>query len=292
MVATTFKKILTLVRYVTIGLAFLAMITCAPFRQHEEPLGDWVVLGESAHIQYLGLRDYQATDQTPSKEQVQEALGRLEALVTLTDAVWNVADTPKIRYYRFASVEDRERLTGYQGNGQAFVEQHIVQSIWLTDSHELAHLLTVPLEVPHLVPFWTEGIAMYYTWPQFSEKTIYQAELGAWWGKTVHYWAQQYLKEDTLPALEPLVFAEDNFRSLPEEVGYPVAGSFVTYLLGAAQEDVTKAKQFKEFLRQAVKESTEEGILAAFETRFGVTLWQAEEEWKTFLETWNETSVE
>jgi hypothetical protein len=292
MIATLFKRVSILLRCVTTGLAFSVVIACAPFSQHEEPLGGWAVLGESAHIQYLGLQEYQGTEQSPSSEEIQDALTRLEALVTLTDSVWNVADTPKIRYFKFASVEDRERLTGYQGNGQAFVEQHIVQSIWLSDSHELAHLLTVPLEVPHLVSFWTEGIAMYYTWPQFSEKTIYQAELGAWWGKTVHYWAQQYLKEETLPALEPLVFGKDNFRNLPEAVGYPVAGSFVTYLLGAGQEDVTKAKHFKEFLQQAVKESSGEGVLAAFESKFGVTLSQVEEEWKTFLETWDETSVE
>jgi hypothetical protein len=291
MAATLFKIGSVLLHYLTIVLVSSALFACAPFFQHEEPLGEWSVLAESAHIQYLGLQDHQGTEQNPSDEQIRGALSRLEALVTLTNAVWDVADTPKMRYYKFTSLEVRERLTGYQGNGQAFVEQRIVQSIWLTDSHELAHLLTVPPNVSHLVPFWTEGVAMYYTWPRFSEKTIYQAGLGAWWGKTVHYWAQQYLKEGSLPALESLVFGEDNFRNLPEDVGYPIAGSFVTYLLGAGQEDVTKAKQFKEFLQQAVNESTREGVLVAFETKFGMSLAQAERGWKTFLETWDETSV-
>jgi hypothetical protein len=133
---------------------------------------------------------------------------------------------------------------------------------------------------------------MYYTWPRFSETPIYQAEIGAWWSKTVHYWAQTYLQDGSLPALEPLIFGEDDFRNISESMGYPVAGSFVTYLLGEGQEDLTRAKQFKEFLHQAVNEASQDGVLAAFEAKFGVSLLQAEQAWKLFLKTWDETSVQ
>ena len=278
-----------------ISMVFIPLLmlgACVPqTAKLEVPSGQWQVLGESGHFQLLGLQEYQGSDNGLSPAQVQIALDKLEALYTLAGPVWKSAPEQKIRYYKFASREDRKRLAGVEGNGEAFVASGIVHSIFLTDPHETAHVLTAPKQVPHLVPFWTEGIAMYYTLPRLTNTPIYQAGIGAWHGKTVHYWAQKYLQESRLPALTPLVAGWKNFRDLPEEVGYPVAGSFLTFLLGFDPTSTQKLRAFKEFLSQAVNTSSSDEVLLAFKNRFGLELTQAEAQWRTFLEAWDEREV-
>jgi hypothetical protein len=254
----------------------------------EVPGGEWAVLGESDHFEYLGLKEHQGTEKGLTAQEVQRALECLETLWAIAQPTWNYSAPAKVRYFKFASREDRQRLAGVDGNGEAFVGSGIVHSVFLTDPHETAHVLTVPREVPYLAPFWTEGIAMYYTQPKFTTTPIYQAGIGAWHGKTVHYWAQKYLQDGTLPELSPLAAGSRAFRALPESVGYPVAGSFLNFFLG---DDLQRMGQFKRFLSEALQTSEAERVLAAFRVEFGLELAQAEAQWRTFLQTWDESAV-
>jgi hypothetical protein len=274
-----------------IGTVLLMLVACTPTFKLEVPSGDWAVLGESPHYQYIGLRAYQDGVNGISTAQLAQLLECLETIWSLIGTVWDYPASTKIRYFKFASVEDRKRLTGADGNGEAFVEAAIVQSIWACDPHETAHVLTVPKNVPYLTPFWTEGIAMYYSWPRLSGDPTNHSSIGTWWGKPVHFWAKKHLREGTLPEIGPLLAGWRAFRDVPEAVGYPVAGSFVTFLLGAEALQPQKIQQFKAFLEQAVTLQERPQIERAFKVHFGLEVAQAETQWRQFLETWDEAQL-
>lgn len=162
----------------------------------------------------------------------------------------------------------------------------------------MAHLLTVGPDRPlRLAGFWLEGIAMYYTWPEvfFDAATLAERGLppriGAWYGLTVHGNAQRTRAAGELPALRPLVPGDREFRALPDGVTYPMAGSFVTYLLGPGHADLERIAAFRVFLTEANTSSDTAAVESAFARHLGISLGEAEAGWHGFLDAWDEAAA-
>ncbi|GEM82041.1 hypothetical protein [Meiothermus hypogaeus] len=256
----------------------------------QPPAGRWVRVGESAHFRYYELADYQNTPRALSRAQVSIALLRLEVFWELVAPQWNYPPEAKIAYYRFASADDLARLTGRRFNDRALSGQGIVLSIHASDPYELAQVLTEQTSPHRIADFWLEGIARYYAWPwmycpEDNCACAYQARLGGWNQRSVHYWAQADLRKGVLPRLEELVYTNLLFERLPTATAYPAAGSFVAFLLEVLPAQLP---QFRQFLTLAASARSQAELLAAFQQVFGLSLSTAEVRWHRFLEGWNE----
>lgn len=256
----------------------------------QPPAGRWVRVGESAHFRYYELADYQNTPRALSRVQVSVALLRLEVFWELVAPQWNYPPETKIAYYRFASTDDLVRLTGRRFSDRALSGQGLVLSIHASDPYELALVLTEPPSPHRIADFWLEGIARYYAWPwmycpEDNCACAYQARLGGWNQRSVHYWAQADLRKGMLPRLEELVYTNSVFGRLPSATAYPAAGSFVAFLLDGLP---TTPQQFKQFLELAASARTQAELLAAFQQVSGLSLGTAEVRWHQFLQGWNE----
>ncbi|MCX7783791.1 MAG: hypothetical protein N2318_09145 [Meiothermus sp.] len=276
------KQWLPLLALLTLGLG-------GALGQSEELGPRWVQVGISAHFNYFQLTQQQNTPQmTPT--QVELALECLEKVYTLLDAIWNKSFSSRIDYLRLSTCEEMACVTGQPVKGIAIPSTSSIYSIYPCHVHELVHLFTLPTDFWHVDSFWVEGIAMYYTWPylirEISQSTcIYEAAVASYEGYSVHYWAQKYLRENSLPSIALLINGNAWFDRLDEVHSYPVAGSFVAFLLDGLP---TTPQQFKQFLELAASARTQAELLAAFQQVFGLSLGTAEVRWHRFLQGWNE----
>ncbi len=272
----------------------LSLAACAPTARTEPPRGDWEV-GDVASVHDTELRYLTIVGVEPTEPPV-TANARLAAFLEEVGPAWRMPET--IDVYVFPDRATLRDLTGFDTNGRALLELDAVISIHAADAHEVAHLLTVPVERPlRLGGLWLEGIAMYYTWPEvyFDEATLAERglppRLGAWYGMTVHGNAQAALARRELPALAPLAHGNRGWNALPDTLTYPAAGSFVTHLLGAGHTDLARIAAFRAFLEDANRAVDAEGVLASFERHMGLTLAQAEGLWHIFLADWDEAAA-
>ncbi|MBI4641773.1 MAG: hypothetical protein HY731_13840 [Candidatus Tectomicrobia bacterium] len=123
----------------------------------------------------------------------------------------------KIRVYIYASSEAFRREEGgdmYSGRASGRLME-IHESPFIPPGHEMAHILADHIgSVYPEYPFLREGLAVYF---EGSERQ-----------RRLHTIAKDYLTRKELTSLEPL---KDRFRDLKPAMTYPVAGSFVKYLI-------------------------------------------------------------
>jgi len=277
---------------VAVGLAAFALLGVLgeSTRVRAVPEGQWTLAAETDQLRYHVL-----ADETEAPEEVLAAVDRLEEFIDLLAPLWGFAEDRRIDYYRFPSRQAVGELTGVATNGRALAEEGVVHSIQLADAHEVAHVITMK-PLPHsgrnVANLWLEGIAMYYTWPsvyytqeELDEAGMYTEKLGAWHGASVHEQSSRLLEQGKLPALEPLAHGNRVFDRLDTGRTYPAAGSFVTFLIGAAHEDLEALESFRQFVAQADKARAEQATLDAFERAFGRPLSEWEEAWRAFLQS-------
>jgi hypothetical protein len=274
-----------------LALVVVALATvlagCAPSPLVTLPGGDWVVAAQGPTVRYL----VRPTHEPPADPAA--ALARLEAFLADVGPAWYVPD--ELHYYAFPDCETLRDETGWTITGRAILYRDAVVSCYASDAHEVAHVLTAPRDRPlRLANFWLEGIAMYYTWPE-----VYLGEdgvgdrprrVGNWQGASVHAWALAALRNGELVPLERLVHGNAAWGELDDGVSYPLAGSFVTHLLGPGHRDLRRIAALRAFYDAANAAADRQAVLAAFERHFGHSLADAEAAWLAFLAAHDEAS--
>jgi hypothetical protein len=119
-----------------------------------------------------------------------------------------------IRFFKYASNAEKARLTGNEGNAEIEGDDAI-HSIWPTERHEIVHLVARRIGEPGSILFG-EGLAV--------------ALAGPWQGSDPDDHVRRLAKEGRLPALATLVEPQ-SFKPVGDDVAYPVAGSFVRWLI-------------------------------------------------------------
>jgi hypothetical protein len=114
------------------------------------------------------------------------------------------------------------------------------------------------------------------------------SRLGAWQSRTVHDWARDALADETVPPLAEMIHYRGNRTFDAFDLGYPVAGSFVAFLLGAAPGDAERIVAFRAFFDDANVAPDAAGVAARFEEHLGLSLDEAERAWRAFLSSGNE----
>lgn len=221
---------------------------------------------ESAHFIYLSARGDQPVDTAYQERHLAWASQRL-----------GVTPRQKLLYHKYRDRAHLQRVTGV-GPTNGFAEggdTYRFHTIWPADNHEYVHAL-VTSEVGEAPPLFNEGVAVAH------HGASVQASLEGdplWSGRSVHEIAAEHARAGTLPDIALWAYWR-TFREYGEQLTYPVAGSFVAYLLDAEGVD-----DFKAFVRAGEGPTQElSRTRARFLEAYGFSLETARDRWLAFLE--------
>jgi len=194
------------------------------------------------------------------EKEIKNIIKEQEKWYSLITKKLKIKNSRKINYYLYPSRALKEKLTGNSGNAHTNWDDFSVHAIYsknlkVIGPHEDTHLLTLKWGIS--IGFLREGLAEYLH--------------SDWHGKSHNYWAQKYKKENKFE-FEKL-FDNDYFYSLNPNISYPLAGSFVKYLIN--KFGLEKFKKIYGFL-SADKKNDEN--LRLFERNYNLSLITIKEE--------------
>ncbi len=176
----------------------------------------------------------------------------------------------KIQYYKFTDATQMAQLTGNPVNGYSDPANLVIYTIWSEDNHETTHVFTAVLGTPP--PFFNEGMAV-----ANQTDPLHGIYTPSWNGLTPHFWAKQYLQQGIMPALSSIL-DQKGFWALDSRATYPIAGSFVRYLI-----DTTSVATVLKLFPGASYNDSASTTEARFQEVFGEPLTTAEQNWHAFL---------
>lgn len=176
-----------------------------------------------------------------------------------------------IAYHKYRDRAHMKAVTGKETNGWADPATYAIHSIWPWDNHEVVHVMTALIGRP--TDFFNEGIAVSM---QMDPQT---GRLEAYWSsRAVHDWAHAFRWNRELPRLADMV--ETNaFRRLDDVKSYPMAGSFVAFLIEERGMD-----RVKNFFTTGSRTASVADIERQFSAAFGMTLQESETRWHGYLD--------
>lgn len=146
-----------------------------------------------------------------------------------------VIPTAKLVYHKYRDRAHLERLTGRRANGFAEPGTYRFHTIWPADNHEYIHSLFTTL-VGDSPALFNEGLAVAHHGASVDDELDGQP---LWNGSSVHVLARGFKVAGTLPGLDELITSR-GFRRFDDQITYPVAGSFVRFLIDGAGVDAFK----------------------------------------------------
>jgi hypothetical protein len=210
-------------------------------------LPDWVVVETDRFV----FHEPKQARLTPEQRAANETnLAELEGLLEL--------ELPHpVRFYRYVDNEQKGRVTGRPGNAHAELPGRI-HTIWPVDRHELVHVLTAMVGPAESV-LLGEGLAVHLT--------------GDWQGRPLDEWVRRYAKDGRLPDLSRLADWA-SFSEIDDEISYPVAGSFVRWLV-----ETSGLGLLKQAYPRHGRISSPETLDHRLRTLYGATLAELEARW-------------
>jgi hypothetical protein len=179
----------------------------------------------------------------------------------------------RLDYYKYRNRAHITKVTGQATNGFAEPGTTRFHTIWPVDNHEAVHTLVI-MQMGHPPALFNEGVAVaHQTLPSSGILTP------RWSGQDVHVLARQFDAAGRLPALNQLV-SSVGFFQFDTNVTYPMAGSFVRYLI-----DTHGLATFKTFLRNTTFRAAPAHTEAAFQSAYGRSIATAWTAWRSWLQT-------
>jgi hypothetical protein len=184
----------------------------------------------------------------------------------------------KINYFRYHDRDHIYRITGQRTNAYADPKTRSIHTMWPIDNHECVHLLTEQMGTP--TAFFNEGMAVAHeTNPSKNQFEPY------WRGRHVHAIAKDAQQRGEIPPLKSFL-ETTSFGKIDSNRSYPLAGSFVRYLLDTKGLQATKT-----FFEKSSVLDAEATIRANFLMAYGMSVDDAWNQWLQFLGTWSKTGV-
>lgn len=195
---------------------------------------------------------------------------RQEAFHDWAVALFRVVVPAPIHYFKYINVGHMQALTGQGANGRADVAANAIHSIFEWHPHEAVHIYTALLGRPS--DFFNEGIAV-----ALAIDPLGGRDYPLWNNTPVHAVAGEAMRNRQIPPLATIV-ETDPFRRVRDDLSYPVAGSFVKFLV-----DTRGPGPIVTLFRTGERSDSLATIERNFEAAFGVTLQRAEQDWLAFL---------
>lgn len=135
-----------------------------------------------------------------------------------------VPRAPRLEYFKYRDRNHLVSIHGRRTNGFAEPGTPRFHTIWPRDNHEHVHTLVI-LHLGHPPALLNEGIAV-----AFQVDPVVGDLVPRWNGESVHDIARRLSEEGRIPPLAALV-ESPRFWDHPQQETYPMAGSFVRWLL-------------------------------------------------------------
>lgn len=178
----------------------------------------------------------------------------------------------KLHYFKYRNAAHLRELTGSSGNGFADSRQYSFHTISPIDNHESVHVVVFNT-VGRASALFDEGIAVAHQTDAPSQN--YDP---LWNGKHIHTLAREYRLSGEIPSLDQLL-TSTAFRNIDANKAYPLAGSFVRYLIDHAELDTLKM-----FISRSGPDDRSSDIRDTFQQAYGQSVDQLWEQWLTFLD--------
>ncbi len=157
-----------------------------------------------------------------------------EASYRYISTMLGVSMKEKIHYYLYHSSEEvgrecERRFGAYTPYNGCTVSENEILAVYNEETqcigiHEDTHIL-----------MFTRG----FSESSFLEEGVACAMDGLWWGIDNNAWVSYYRKNELCPSVtELLLLPRDNFYVVEDRIAYPLAGSFVSYLLMRFGKDI------------------------------------------------------
>lgn len=194
-----------------------------------------------------------------------------EAFHTWAESRLGVAAPRAIDYYKYRDAGELQRLTGHGGTGWADPPAFVVHVIWPWSEHEAVHVLSALLGRPS--DFFNEGIAV-----AFQVDPLRRRFVPLWNNEPLHAVAAQLRAQGRL-VMPSQMLETDAFRARDLAVSYPIAGSFVLYLIEQFGQPA-----MNDFFRAAPgREESAAAIQARIQRVWGRSVQALEEDWAARL---------
>jgi hypothetical protein len=180
----------------------------------------------------------------------------------------------RITYYKYMSPAHMLALHNGPGNVNAWADpdRFVVHTIWPTDNHETIHLYSSTFG--RATSLFNEGLAVaFQVDPMRGDMTP------RWNNRHVHDIALSLRLQGRLAPLGTLL-TTDAFRGMDSQVSYPVAGSFVRYLLDAEGA----VDRIREMFARSTQADPAAVTRQNFKTVYGRELEDVEAAWHRFLD--------
>ena len=189
--------------------------------------------------------------------------------------ILEVESPEKLNYYKYVDREHLERITGKETNGFAEIDNYNFHSIWFAEGHECIHSLVVNL-IGHPPALFNEGIAVALAPQPIYGHGVFQP-VPTWSGVELDVIAADLKQADEIPPLDDILNSF-GFFTYDTNKTYPMAGSFVSYLIQNYGIDT-----LKEFFVSVEFLTADNETKEAFENAYGISVDEAWEAWKTNL---------
>ncbi len=211
------------------------------------PLPGFALTAQTEHFSFY-TRDKQAVE----AQKTEQYVAKVEEL--LGERLSGRAD-----YYRYGSAEEIQFATGQYAAGLTFATSGPgqIHSMKAFHPHEIVHLVAERLGNPGT--FFHEGLA------------VAIGDEARWGGKSVNAIAKDLVKAGTVTSVSALVA---QFDRMDPQRAYPVAGSFVAFLIKT--QGLTKTAQF-------FRACSGGNTATAFQHTFGLTMAEAGAGWVATL---------
>ena len=176
-------------------------------------------------------------------------------------------DPPPIEYNKYRDRAHMGAVTG-NGNTNGYAEPSSLRfhTIWPTDNHEVVHVYAGGWGSP--VALFGEGFAVAHQMNPVTGDFV-----AKWSGTPVHELARRFRAAGQLSSIAALADTS-TFRSQDPNVTYPVAGSFVRFLIDS--EGMPAMRRLYGSMGPTAPLST---VRAAFQQVYGFSLEEAERRW-------------
>jgi hypothetical protein len=227
--------------------ATLALGILASTALYAAPLPGFALTAQTEHFSF-----YTRSKQTVEAQKTEQYVAKVEEL--LGERLEGRAD-----YYRYGSAEEIQFATGQYAAGLTFATSGPgqIHSMKSFHPHEIVHLVAERLGNPGT--FFHEGLA------------VAIGDEARWAGKSVNAIAKDLVKAGTVTSVSALV---KQFDRMDPQSAYPVAGSFVAFLIKT--QGITKTAQF---FRACFGGNT----ATAFQRTFGLSMDEAGAGWVATL---------
>lgn len=187
-------------------------------------------------------------------------------------STWGVQLGRKIDYFKYRDRAHKRSVMGVDGNGIAYPDRYEVHTIWPRDEHETVHVVVIAALGSGPVLF-DEGVAVAFQVDPAAGNLV-----ARWSGRPVHDIACETWAQGRVPPLEQLIASEASFRGFDEGLTYPLAGSFVRFLV-----DTRGLEPVKRIFREMRRADGAATVRTKFRAIFGAELDAVWDEWRLYV---------